>query len=183
MLTAGAFAIVDGAGVTGVAGRGGVIGRTGGIAPGGVVRMVLEGGVTGGTEIGRGGVGVAGATDGQGLRGVCRAGGSDAPSGGNEAPKGGVFAAGEGLAGVRIAGVGLTGVRPTGVLRGGADPADCPGTNGAGVAGRSPKAEPIASTGVRRDGVVEAMPTGITPPHVEQRARTPPVGTFAGSTR
>jgi len=39
-----------------------------------------------------------------------------------------------------------------------------------------------ALTGVGR-ATVSAMPTGITPLQAEQRARTPPVGTFAGSTR
>jgi hypothetical protein len=42
--------------------------------------------------------------------------------------------------------------------------------------------------GVARDdcaGVerLRSIPTGITPPQLEQRARTPPRGTFAGSTR
>ena len=56
-------------------------------------------------------------------------------------------------------------------------------TKGPGVGRFCAKASLIASVGVRRADDDDAMPTGITPPHVEQRALTPPSGTFAGSTR
>ena len=86
------------------------------------------------------------ATEGHGVRGVGR-------SGGSVAPRGGVI--GLSRAGV-LTGIGRGGVTNLSII---------------GVV-----------TGVAR-GTVSAMPTGITPLQAEHRARTPPVGTFAGSTR
>ena len=40
-----------------------------------------------------------------------------------------------------------------------------------------------AARGVTGRAGCSVMPTGITPPQAEHRARTPPAGTFAGSTR
>lgn len=62
----------------------------------------------------------------------------------------------------------------------------CAGAKGGGVGRLCANASPIGSVGVWRDGGavgVAAIPIEITPLQVEQRARTPPVGTFAGSTR
>lgn len=60
-------------------------------------------------------------------------------------------------------------------------------TGRAGVSGAGVGRAGVGRTGVAREGVtrapVSAIPTGITPLQVEQRARTPPAGTLAGSTR
>ena len=158
------------------------------------------GGVTAGTEtgvaedVGTGGTG----TPGHGVRGVPRTGGSDAPSPGDPAGGVGVRRAGIGGVGVRgtdaagvavrgtgVAGVWARGIAVTGVCLSGCVAERCrPGTNGGGDDGRVPKASPIGSDGVLRPpAACGVVPTGMTPPQVEQRARTPPCGTFAGSTR
>jgi hypothetical protein len=55
---------------------------------------------------------------------------------------------------------------------------------GAATSGAATDAGVAAATAsVLRIGVARAVPTGITPPQTEQRARTPVGGTFAGSTR
>jgi hypothetical protein len=129
----------------------------------------VGGGVTAGTEIGvcDGANGRAGdpcvasgdegvVTDGHGVLGVGRGGGSVAPRGG----VGGVCRTGAAGGGVAIGAVCVGGVGRCG---------------GAGVAVPANAGAETARSG--------AMPTGITPPHAEHRARTPPGGTFAGSTR
>ena len=152
------------------------------------------GGVSGGTEIaatGAAGVGVRGGgsgdagTTGAGAAGVGRSGGSDAPSAGNGAAGVGTRGAAGGVGTLGAAG-GVTRWEAIGVT--GRDAAAgvclfCGGTNGPGGVRRGANASPIGSTGVgRRGGCVAAIPTGLTPPQAEQRARTPPSGTFAGST-
>jgi len=102
------------------------------------------------------GTGAAGAegvaTEGHGVRGVGR-------SGGSAALRGGVIGLSRG--GV----IGLGGV-----------------ATGAGRGGVTYLSRIGVLTGVDR-ATVSAIPTGITPLQAEQRARTPPSGTFAGSTR
>src|SRR6185436_13503041 len=97
--------------------------------------------------VGTGAAGAEGvATEGHGVRGVGRSGGSVALRGGVIGLSRGGVATGAGRGGV-------TYLSLIGVL-----------------------------TGVDR-ATVSAIPTGITPLQAEQRARTPPSGTFAGSTR
>jgi len=180
--------------------RNGLIGRR---APGAGV-PTIEGGVTGGADVsiaggvsagteiaatGAAGVGgggaVAAVTAGAGVIGVGLKGGSEAPSAGNGAAGVGTRGDGGGV-GMRGAAGGVTRCDAIGVT--GRDAAGgvcrfCGGTNGPGGVRRAASASPIGSTGVgRRGGCDAASPTGITPPHAEQRARTPPSGTFAGST-
>lgn len=113
-----------------------------------------EAGGAGADPLAGAGAGGAAVTDGQGVRGVGHSGGSDAPS----------------------AGVGRDGLDG---MKGPAAVGFC-----AGIAGPALNATPTGSAGVIRvAGPGAVMPTGITPLQVEQRARTPPVGTFAGSTR
>jgi hypothetical protein len=105
----------------------------------------------------------------------------------------GAVAAGGGAAGGAAAGGGgATGADATGggATAGADDAISWNGTIGASKAG--------AATGTARDtrgggaltrvganssSTAIPMPTVMTPPHTEQRARTPAVGTFAGSTR
>lgn len=120
---------------------------------------------------------------GDGARGVGRAAGSVAPS--DPAGDGGVLI-GWDDAGVILACDGGVILREAaGVCRciGGAGVRRAaPGTKGPGWDVRSPNAADIASAGVWRP-CADSTPTGITPPQVEHRARTPPSGTLAGSTR
>ncbi len=170
----GAGGVLDGEGETGAVAVGVAIGEAtgaGGVDGRGVIGAG-GGGVYAGTEIGvcdgtngraacgvlertTGGVGLL-ATTGAGAEGVATEGHAVRGvglSGGNVAPRGGVAA--------RTGGASWTGVAArTGV---------------AGLTG--------VLTGARHALASSDMPTGITPPHEEQRARTPPCGTFAGSTR
>jgi hypothetical protein len=55
---------------------------------------------------------------------------------------------------------------------------------GARVGGGAPSDMGVAAGGGANSSSIGApAPTMMTPPHTEQRARTPPDGTFAGSTR
>ena len=94
------------------------------------------------------------ATEGHGVRGVGR-------SGGSAALRGGV--------------IGLSRGGVIGRSRGGV-------ATGTGRGGVTYLSRIGVLTGVDR-ATVSAIPTGITPLQAEQRARTPPSGTFAGSTR
>ena len=156
----------------------------------------VGGGVTGGTETGWGAGGAPTAV--HGVCGVGRRGGNAAPRAGDGiggvlrgevtgvertvACRGGVAC----RAGAAGAGRGGVGARVSaGIVARGGVAVRCArgGTNGGGV-GRAPNAAPIASTGCDgRGGVAVRIPTGMTPLQVEQRARTPPGGTLAGSTR
>lgn len=154
-----------------------------------------EGGVSAGIEIGADGVNAGdGATGACGTAGVARSPGSVAPSAGLD---GGVRIAGRaGGVGIRAAGacgVGTRGAAAAGVAarwgaggvatRGDAGGVAGPAMNGRGDDGRDANASPIGSAATARCWPELMIPTGMTPPHVEQRARTPPCGTFAGSTR
>jgi hypothetical protein len=120
-----------------------------------------EGGVTGGTEIG-----VTGVV----LRGVAT----------GLWPSGGVRTPGNVALGTLLGGVGVRGCDGGVAIAGLALGAGC--TNGRGGVGREANASPIGSDWTSRCGPDILIPTGMTPPHAEQRARTPPCGTFAGST-
>jgi hypothetical protein len=59
---------------------------------------------------------------------------------------------------------------------------------GAGVGtelggGAATDTDVAAGVGANSSSIGAPAPTMMTPPHTEQRARTPPDGTFAGSTR
>jgi hypothetical protein len=125
-----------------------------------------------GTEIG--------VCDGTNGRAACGVVGRAAGGAGALATRG---AGADGVAteGHAVRGVGLKGgsVAPrgaVGVRIGGASRTGVAGRTGVGVRG-------CMLAGVLRAPMSEDIPTGITPPQEEQRARTPPCGTFAGSTR
>jgi hypothetical protein len=99
----------------------------------------------------------------------------------------GSAAAGDAAAGVAIAGrgggVGVGASRGTGV--GEVDTGAGVGTElGERLGGETPTDMGVAAgEGANSSSIGAPAPTMMTPPHTEQRARTPPDGTFAGSTR
>jgi hypothetical protein len=161
------------------AGGSGAVAAGGG---GGVAAGTDTGGVSATGDAGEGGVGTRGAgaggvatTAASGAFGVGLNGGSEAPSRAFDA---GV--ATRGIDGGVARGLEIGVARG---LAGGVCVFGRPATNGPGCSGAClENASCIASTeACGRAGVI-VIPMGITPPQVEQRARTPPCGTFAGST-
>jgi type IV secretion system protein TrbL len=112
------------------------------------------------------------------------AGGGAAGGAGGGTAAGGIAAAGIAGAGDGVAvrtGVGMAGTRGIGIA--GVTRPDM-NDSGAAAASDSRTARSVTSQpGDIAGADVAAMPTRITAPQTEQRARTPPGGTFAGSTR
>jgi hypothetical protein len=152
-------------------GAGGVAGAgvDAGIAAGAAEDVATGAGWTGGRGItGAGGGGVYAGTD----IGVCDGMNGRATCG--VATLAALAASGGETAGAGADGVATEGHGVRGVGRSGGSIAPRGGVTGLSRIG--------VLTGVCR-AAVSAMPTGITPLQAEHRARTPPCGTFAGSTR
>ncbi len=150
-------------------------GAASGGADGGVTRGAASGGADGG-GIGRGAAARAGAAGAAGVA-AARAGVDE-----RDVHAGVVGLVAAGLAGVtgRAGVAGRAGVTDRGVRR----------TAGSKVTGAASASDSISARSVlSHDASPAPTPTGcscptwMTAPHTEQRARTPPTGTFAGSTR